>query len=524
LKYKQVGLYFDTLKYLRAKQIVYRLFYFARKKIYKLLGIKPLFSIDTKVQKLHFQPFVETLHSYDSPLCFTFLNLQKCFSGVADWDYSEFGKLWTYNLNYFDFLLQKNISKDEALHLIDDFCTSLPSLQNAVEPYPISLRGMNWIKFFSTQDISNPKLDASLYAQYKILSRNIEYHLLGNHLLENGFSLLFAAYYFEDKEFYGLAKKILDDELKEQMLGDGAHFELSPMYHKIMLLRVLDSINLVQNNSYKNNELLELLTSKAGAMLGWLENMSFQNGNTPHFNDSTEEIAQNTKELFEYANRLGVQKVATILKDSGYRKFENDKYEIIIDVGNIGADYIPGHAHSDTFNFELYVDGKAIIVDTSTSTYEIGTKRSFERSTAAHNTVMVDWREQSEIWGGFRVGKRAKIVYLCESSCEISATHDGYASLGVMHKRKFVFGNKSISIADNLGQKCKAKAFLHFAHGIEPVMDGDKVSVDKINITFKGAQKIDIEKYELALGFNKTVTAKVVTVEFDDMLLTDIFV
>ncbi len=97
-------------------------------------------------------------------------------------------------------------------------------------------------------------------------------------LLENAFSLLFGAYYFQDEELYLKAKKILKDELKEQILKDGAHFELSPMYHQIMLLRVLDCINLVQNNNWKNHELLELFISKAEIMLGWLNTITYENG------------------------------------------------------------------------------------------------------------------------------------------------------------------------------------------------------------------------------------------------------
>lgn len=35
----------------------------------------------------------------------------------------------------------------------------------------------------------------------------------------------------------------------------------------------------------------------------------------------------------------------------------------------IGPDYIPGHAHADTFNYELRIDGVPFIVDTGISTY-----------------------------------------------------------------------------------------------------------------------------------------------------------
>ena len=34
-----------------------------------------------------------------------------------------------------------------------------------------------------------------------------------------------------------------------KILEDGSHFELSPMYHQIMLLRVLDCIQLIKLNS-----------------------------------------------------------------------------------------------------------------------------------------------------------------------------------------------------------------------------------------------------------------------------------
>ena len=47
-----------------------------------------------------------------------------------------------------------------------------------------------------------------------------------------------------------------------------------------------------------------------------------------------------------------------------------DNYELFIDVGNIGPDYQPAHAHSDTFNFELIKGDNPIFVDTGISTYE----------------------------------------------------------------------------------------------------------------------------------------------------------
>ena len=91
--------------------------------------------------------------------------------------------------------------------------------------------------------------------------------MLGNHLLENAFSLLFGAYYFQDDKLYNKSKYLLISELNEQVLKDGAHFELSPMYHQIIYSRLLDCIQLIKLNSFwKKDDLLSCLVVKASLM------------------------------------------------------------------------------------------------------------------------------------------------------------------------------------------------------------------------------------------------------------------
>ncbi len=107
------------------------------------------------------------------------------------------------------------------------------------------------------------KTNTFLYRDYCHLLDHQEYHLLGNHLLENGYSLLFGALYFKEKKFEDAARRILTRELKEQVLDDGAHFELSPMYHQIILCRVLDTYNLLENNTHSFPEIHSLLEKTA---------------------------------------------------------------------------------------------------------------------------------------------------------------------------------------------------------------------------------------------------------------------
>ena len=122
--------------------------------------------------------------------------------------------------------------------------------------------------------------------------------------MENAFSLLFGAYYFQDNILYNKSKKLLISELNEQILNDGAHYELSPMYHQILFLRLLDCINLIKlNKSWKLDNLMSFLEEKANLMFSWLINITYKDGTIPMVNDSTFNIAQILK------NYLNTQKV-----------------------------------------------------------------------------------------------------------------------------------------------------------------------------------------------------------------------
>jgi len=438
---------------------------------------------------------------------FIFLNLSKKFNSKIDWNYSEYGKLWTYNLTYFEYLKDKDDVK-----LIYDFINNIENIKDGFEPFPISLRGISWIKFLTKFSIEDKKINDSLYAQYYILLDNLEYHLLGNHLLENGFSLLFGAYYFQDEKLYLKAIEILEIELEEQILEDGGHFELTPMYHQIMLFRVLDCINLVQNNNWKNKELLKLLILKAELMLGWLQNISYSNGDIPLLNDSTNKIAPTTNELLTYADSLKVKVNNLELKESGYRKFCRKNYECVVDIGHIGASYIPGHVHADTFNFEVRVYAKPFIVDSGLSTYETNEIRFEQRSTAAHNSVEVLGKDSSEVWGGFRVADRAQIISVEENRGFIKATHNGYKKYNILHTRSWVFEDNKIIIEDSLSKISEAIFRLHF----HPTVTEKEIKNSIYGVEYR------IINYTYAEEFNKTEQALVLEIEFKKDLKVEI--
>jgi len=494
----------------------------------KIFGWKYPLSIEKEGYPLRFSEFIPKYSSF-SDYQFTFLNQSKSFKkNDIDWNYNYFGKLWTYNLNYFDFILQPQMNEEISLELIDDYISNLNNNSIGLEPYPIALRGINWIKFIShihTLSSSHlPTISSSLYAQYKILLNNIEYHLLGNHLLEDAFSLLFGAFYFKDKQLYNKATEILSNQLEEQVLDDGAHFELSPMYHQIMLDRLLDCINLVHSNNIFNGQekLLKLLRLTAEKMLSWLNNMTFSNGTIPLLNDSSPGIASTTKQLNKYASSLNLNLNLNLnLKNSGYRRYNGKNYECIIDIGQIGPSYQPGHAHADTFNFVLNVNNKPFIVDTGISTYESNETRIKERSTLAHNTVSIKNNNSSEIWSSFRVARRATVKLLKDINNCIIAEHNGFKKLSTIHRRKWNFTNNEVQISDTLDGKIKEGKFnLVFASNIKPIIKNDKVYFEKIIIEFQNSVKIEIIENEIPVGYNQFVKNNKIIVVFNEHLST----
>ena len=555
-------LYIHTIRYLKLIQFYYRIYYSIRNRLKKPKLPLPNGKKSYKYAFLSFIPGIDSSESYDN-MSFTFLNQKLALSPLpffGKWQVEEsfsppllergqgvlynrfeggqweeynmqgeghYGKLWIYNLYYFDYLLQPSMTRDTGLNLIRDFFLNSGTNSTALEPYPTSLRIINWIKFISRHSIDEPAIIESLHDQCSLLTKNIEYHLLGNHLLENSFALLMAGLFFKNSYFYKKGREILAAQLNEQILADGGHFELSPMYHSIMLNRLLDLINILQNNREVDQNLLPFLKEKASVMICWIKEMTFSSGDIPLFNDAAKKIAPDTEQLIDYAGRLGLdlqKPVGYRLSTSGYRRYSTGHYEMILDVGAVGPGYQPAHTHSDMLSFELYVDKMPFIVDTGTSTYLPGPVRSYERSTSAHNTVTICARDQSEMWGSHRVGRRAKVKILSDNPTECSAVISGFPPLNPTHQRTFRLQDDLIQILDFV--RCNRSpdgiAYFHFFPGVKVNIFDDYINTSYGMIHFENHDSLKTYEYNYAPEFNKTIPSIMVSVTFSEQLRTRI--
>lgn len=518
---KKLYLLFSTVKYLKLIQIRYQIIY-SLKKARSLKGYNRHYNPE-QICSLSFTRTPPVFKSLLFENSFLFLNQQVDFGDEINWNYQENGKLWNYNLQYANYLLQEDITIEKRKKILISLYTWLLSNKLPLEPYPISLRAINIIRFLSANSIKDTFVLENLHAELDFLSQNPEFHLLGNHLLENAFALFAGGVFFNNKHWIIQGQKILHDQLDEQILKDGGHFELSPMYHQIILFRLLECIDWYTKFKGKDKTFELYLKNKASIMLTWLENISFNDGSVPHFNDSADGIAYSTNWLRTYAKDLEINTRENLkLKESGYRVFKRSLYMCAVDVGQIGPSYQPGHGHADTLSFILSYRGKPLFVEWGTSTYEENKRRENERSSRAHNTVVINNQNQSEVYKSFRVANRAKTKILFEDETQLLATHNGYLkSLGTLHKRSFTFGEQFIEIIDDIDKTVKGKAYFHFHSNINIIVNKEKCIIEGIGqILFEGAEVIEKASYEMSNGFNNTRNASLISVEFTGKLKT----
>ncbi|MYL36423.1 heparinase II/III family protein [Halobacillus litoralis] len=521
---KKIKLYINTVKYLKISQIYYRIINRVKREFYKkgLRKIKVPFNIEVNdnlnylVAELDYNSKYLDRFKIDDLFQdnYTFINITNKVKLSEAWNNKELQHLWRYNLHYFEYLHKltyeftaKQNSKlyyEKYKYLIDNWINNNPfPYGDGWHPYTISLRITNWISSYTTfknkipvDNAFDDKFHQSLFLQYEYLKKVLEKDVLGNHYFENIKALIIGSIYFKEENVKEKTKIKLLDQLREQILEDGMHFEFSPMYHKI-ILEDLIKITYWLKGEPIYNDLLPYLQKMIDVTYSIEEGI----GKTPSFNDSTDGISKDYMNLLYSCESLFSLKPnkKTRFEKSGIFVIEDHNKKLIFDTGDICPAYLPAHAHCDALSYELSVKGKPLIVNSGTFKYEYGKWRNYFRSTKAHNTVSIANEEQSQFWGSFRVANRIKNVGRKQFSYKDINFYVGeYTSYnGTMHKR--CIGNideQSVIVLDYVNKEDKENInnIIHFIPGTHINIQGDTANVisgqDSIEITTIGTRDI----------------------------------
>src|SRR5262249_32387885 len=143
------------------------------------------------------------------------------------------------------------------------------------------------------------------------------------------------------------ATRLALDQAAEQVLPDGGHFERSPMYHLHVMEDIL-SLALLLEDEEARRRLRDTWTAMAKG-LAWLRH---PDGNLALFNDGGLQGAGRVEHMLKLGDCIGVnvpvqpRRGGRYFPDTGLAVWHGEPWTVFFDVGAIGPDYQPGHAHA----------------------------------------------------------------------------------------------------------------------------------------------------------------------------------
>ncbi|MBD2867222.1 heparinase II/III family protein [Paenibacillus arenilitoris] len=298
-----------------------------------------------------------------------------------------------------------------------------------------------------------------------------------NHSIMHMIGLLSAGLTFpswkESEAWIRVAVDRLESCIRAQVLPDGAHAELTPHYHMVSLELFVDCAVMLRKRGLSFSDEYErilagmarfsrCMTRQDGSMAPFADSYANQppdlNAAALYYDkrdwllpdqvheqywtvgpDSIERLmaageAVETGKLEAGNGTEGDAGPAFAFPSAGYYGIGNGEQRMIFDAAALGGP----HGHADALSFEWCAFGQPLLVDPGTYTYMETPWRRYFKSTAAHNTVLVDGQDQSpylrtQRWGTPEAA--VKLIAWDPAKPFLCAEHDGYAIRGVIHRR-----------------------------------------------------------------------------------------
>lgn len=499
-------LYLDTVKHLKPSQVFYRVWRKAGGKTCLKAGYTPAPDVSRMdigrvptLPELDFDPAFLARFDINAILDdrVELLHHEERVDWESCWHEELSTPLWRFNLHYFEYLLplakayldtDEGIFLNKAKSIVLAWIGSCPESKGGIawDSYVISMRIVNWLAFYS--EVADAlerdegfvsRLNESLAEQYVHLSQHLEKDLLANHYLENLKALVILSCYFDDEKTLEIALGKLYGQVDEQILPDGMHFELSPMYHKIVLEDLMRVSVALDASGHGGLELHDDLRLRD--MCDCLYSLERNTNRTPLFNDSGDNVAKSRDALLGCArSRFDIEpEFRPSFPDAGYYVLERETdtgfVKVVFDAGNPGPEYAMGHAHCDALSFECYIGGEPWIVNCGTYAYQ-GKQRLEYKHTLSHSTVCPEGEEQHECWAPFRVARY---------SVATAETADSTSACGVLAQwgekprlfREITVGENAVRVVDRSEPPLVIKNVFIFSYGV-PNIEGPRIAVD----------------------------------------------
>lgn len=434
---------------------------------------------------------------------------------------------------------------EEIIHQHADFMETNPVGVGVqyVCTMDVAIRAFNWALAFELIRASRSFDLAAMEHAYRSLfdvgsfiERHLEntYEVTSNHFLSNILGLYGLGIVFADlpvgQRWLREGREWLEQEMKVQVLDDGADYESSIPYHRLVLELFLAGARLAERDSGPLSEGYRDSLKRMAAFIvvvlrpdGLLPQVGDADDGRLHiFSDYGVWRPQDARHIvapaalmfrepswLSLAGESGlweaawwgydideIQVVATPANDTA-RLFEHagiavaktDHTYLLVTNGRVGTNGFGNHKHNDLLSFEFHADGVPLIVDPGSYVYTSNPDaRNMFRSTGYHNTVHVDDVEQNDIRPDylFRMFETSSVEHLTfdgtADHVEYRGRHTGYERLPepVTHERTFRLSksNATLTVTDRLRGSGVHTLKWHFH--VAPGLDVEKVSDRKV--------------------------------------------
>jgi uncharacterized heparinase superfamily protein len=393
----------------------------------------------------------------------------------------------------------------EIANQLDDFMSANPVGIgiNWTCTMDVALRAVSWaIGLELVHDC--PGLDdefwlraySALFDHGVFIRSNLEntYEVTSNHFLSNVVGLWFLAAVFADlpegAAWTTFARASLEQEIDVQVLSDGADFESSIPYHRLVTELFLGALRL---GDFRGEPLSHGYRRRVREMVAYLAAVVRPDGLMPQVGDADDgrlhilgaaEVTnpQDGRHLLgpaaaifdepswtslggaaaawesawwglngERALRSTSEPVqppdaAQLFSDAGVVVARTGSAYLLITNGIVGTKGFGNHKHNDQLSFEYHVDGVPLVVDPGSFVYTSDADaRNLFRGTSYHNTASIDSAEQNELrpeWL-FRLFETARAEHIAFrdglDEVEYAGRHHGYERLSgpVTQERTF---------------------------------------------------------------------------------------
>lgn len=392
---------------------------------------------------------------------FEFTGLETRAAETMPWKDAGKPRLWRYHLHGFAWLRQFAEAHTLApnpqdpvmgLKWIHDWIEHNPApAEVAWDAFCVASRLINWALAESIFRWNDERMRKSYLQQLSWLLAHLEYDLRGNHLLKNATSLYVAGALLNN-ETKSKGYELLEEQVREQVLEDGGHFERSPMYHLLVMEDLLAAFCVTTKAPTWLKDALQ-------RMAAWAVATAHPDGDIALFGDSALGEAPLPGAMARLAQAVGVPAAKPLEEDgvaalakSGFYVVRWKQGALIVKTSGPEPAYLPAHSHADPFSYELSIQEQRFVVDTGVHGYAESPWRAYCRSGRAHNIALVDGREPMDAWSTFRVGRRYATQVISwvtprRGGANLQGKHDGFAPFS-LSRAIHADGNGAVWVRD----------------------------------------------------------------------------